>query len=968
MHAAAASETESSDDDDPDDERHFGGGAMPAVHLADDATGATTTTDEEDHSSTDDDDDEEIRSGGMDGALLLGESKPGMGWSSDEDEDQDQDQDERGSETEPVADDKVHADSYLSPGAPQQQQRTLSAPRSPARVPLPSVVPPAAPAVSHASVAPPSSPFKLFQPIYDTVTRSHLAALVDEIDTLDTSAPAPPPHPDVMSNEDGTQPPPPPPEGTEHAETSDEGFLGEEGEKRSSKRIRLSPRGALERIEESPGGERQQNTENSAEEGENNRSIIDAVTRRRTSTSRRSSGPISATRRPPLSRRRRDTYLETERIMDRVRRKENEAVSSRLLDSSGLNHPSLICRTSPQHLHDSPSTRSMLRISGPRPPPLGASASHESSVSPPTLPKLAAAASASIRSALGSSVPPSPSLSHGLPSFLNEQRKGSSGRRQFARTPVSQARKPRPTDVDRPESSSAPSAAVATPPIKAHPQQNTALTHLHPQSSTTQRLLASAGSSARDKGLVFDAQQGRWIRTRRSRVAGGSAQPGHGLDLETSATEEEDLFRDLSESRSDVRSTSALAFAAVPRVAVPPTEESTRLNLSGLGITEGTPPLPTVKPATTLHVDLDRPSPGGRFASPPVEVRPADEHPDGPQLQLESEDSATWGRDELEHKQSSARRNEQPSLVLEDVSDSTAPVDDSVIVESSMLNLYRRAHATQDAAEEEPSTRTSPPASSKKGRRDLSDSVPHRNPTQPPRSALKNPRSQSEPVRGTATPIASRIFAATGPPRSVSFSDGKTSGKIEGLVDARVTARTDPQPAFLIGTKGGPGSLHFEGLETQSESEAGGDSDADRTITRVDASTVPSRSSQGEACSALSLRALLTFVLPPDPKTLRNDHSTSYTSSVASSPSLSLTGSRTGSRTFVRTHSQNGNATFLTECSFGVSHDRLLQYITDVEPFEPNWEDLRSIDLSGKKAEGVVRLKEFLPNLDEVNL
>lgn len=349
MHAsAAASETESSDDDDDDDEQHFGGGAMPAVHLGDNASGATTTTDEEDRSSTDDDDEEEVRSGGMDGGLLLGESKPGMGWSSDEDEDEGED--ERETDTEPAAGDKVHADSYLSPAAPphqqqQQQERalisssprtatppqeveqhTLSAPRSPARVPLPA-------APSHATTAPPPSPFKLFQPIHDTVTRSHLAALVDEIDTLDTSTSAPP-HPDMLSSSDAQLPS----EGTELAETSDEGFLGEEGEKRSSKRIRLSPRVALERIEESPGGgERQYDTEKAAEEeeGENNRSIIDAVTRRRTSSSRKSSGSVSATRRPPLSRRRRDAYLETERIMDRVRREEN-AVSYRLLDPSGL--------------------------------------------------------------------------------------------------------------------------------------------------------------------------------------------------------------------------------------------------------------------------------------------------------------------------------------------------------------------------------------------------------------------------------------------------------------------------------------------------------------------------------------------------------------------------------------------------------------------------------------------------------
>lgn len=70
-----------------------------------------------------------------------------------------------------------------------------------------------------------------------------------------------------------------------------------------------------------------------------------------------------------------------------------------------------------------------------------------------------------------------------------------------------------------------------------------------------------------------------------------------------------------------------------------------------------------------------------------------------------------------------------------------------------------------------------------------------------------------------------------------------------------------------------------------------------------------------------------------------------------------------------RTSSHNkANATFLTECSFAVSHDRLVQVITDVEPFEPYWEKIRSIDLSKKNVESVARLKEFLPKLDSLSL
>ncbi|KAG8214791.1 hypothetical protein J3R82DRAFT_9927 [Butyriboletus roseoflavus] len=62
------------------------------------------------------------------------------------------------------------------------------------------------------------------------------------------------------------------------------------------------------------------------------------------------------------------------------------------------------------------------------------------------------------------------------------------------------------------------------------------------------------------------------------------------------------------------------------------------------------------------------------------------------------------------------------------------------------------------------------------------------------------------------------------------------------------------------------------------------------------------------------------------------------------------------------------NATFLTECSFGVAHDRLVQVITDMQPFEPHWEDLSSLDLSKKSLDSVARLKEFLPKLDSLTL
>lgn len=84
-------------------------------------------------------------------------------------------------------------------------------------------------------------------------------------------------------------------------------------------------------------------------------------------------------------------------------------------------------------------------------------------------------------------------------------------------------------------------------------------------------------------------------------------------------------------------------------------------------------------------------------------------------------------------------------------------------------------------------------------------------------------------------------------------------------------------------------------------------------------------------------------------------------------------------RVFSRTYSRRAvspvgesmakvNGTFLTECSFCVAHDRLVEMITDVQPFEPHWEELSAIDLSGAKLESVARLKEFLPRLDALSL
>lgn len=110
------------------------------------------------------------------------------------------------------------------------------------------------------------------------------------------------------------------------------------------------------------------------------------------------------------------------------------------------------------------------------------------------------------------------------------------------------------------------------------------------------------------------------------------------------------------------------------------------------------------------------------------------------------------------------------------------------------------------------------------------------------------------------------------------------------------------------------------------------------------------------------------------PLSARRHPSTSSNNAVAGSSNNS-----SPRRVFSRTYSHRpsaspgrsfakANGTFLTECSFGVAHDRLVEVITDVQPFEPHWDELSSIDLSNAKLESVARLKEFLPRLDALSL
>ncbi|KAE8220255.1 hypothetical protein CF319_g6185 [Tilletia indica] len=63
-----------------------------------------------------------------------------------------------------------------------------------------------------------------------------------------------------------------------------------------------------------------------------------------------------------------------------------------------------------------------------------------------------------------------------------------------------------------------------------------------------------------------------------------------------------------------------------------------------------------------------------------------------------------------------------------------------------------------------------------------------------------------------------------------------------------------------------------------------------------------------------------------------------------------------------------GHMTLATNASFSVARDRIVELIADVAPWEEHWEEMEEIDLSGRRVDTVLRLRDFCPALESVNL
>ncbi|GJJ15557.1 hypothetical protein Clacol_009835 [Clathrus columnatus] len=200
----------------------------------------------------------------------------------------------------------------------------------------------------------------------------------------------------------------------------------------------------------------------------------------------------------------------------------------------------------------------------------------------------------------------------------------------------------------------------------------------------------------------------------------------------------------------------------------------------------------------------------------------------------------------------------------------------------------------------------------------------------PPRSVLKNGARSNKSIP-QATSQTPRTPFRPGHRRSVSFSDGRKDGKIQGL--------------------------GREGFED--------DDDGPRPVLPIDISTPVTPSVRGRRIAAI-LDDLADLSLSDQGSSKRELSNYVYPSSDRTPSSSKQPVSRKAGIELSK--NEQTNQTYLTECSFGVSHEKLVHIITDIHPYIPHWEQLAEIDLSGKGIESVARLKELLPRLDKVHL
>ena len=241
----------------------------------------------------------------------------------------------------------------------------------------------------------------------------------------------------------------------------------------------------------------------------------------------------------------------------------------------------------------------------------------------------------------------------------------------------------------------------------------------------------------------------------------------------------------------------------------------------------------------------------------------------------------------------------------------------------------------------------------------------------PIRSALKGAIvSQAVSFVDPATSCDGTPASKPGPRRSVSFSDGKREGPIKGLGRSTHAESNESESIGQVLV----GGLTFEPSARSKRigEMLDGLQSAKEWALRYTDGLIPLSTGFGSNSPSRPN----DFVSPPASTLLPGIKHPLGTGGMSDTGVLtSDIGRRVPARSQPLTSpnvtpglGQQPNATFLTEASFGVAHDKLVQVITDVQPFEPHWEELSSIDLTNKNIDSVARLKEFLPRLHTLSL
>ncbi|KAL5524584.1 NUD1 [Sanghuangporus sanghuang] len=425
-------------------------------------------------------------------------------------------------------------------------------------------------------------------------------------------------------------------------------------------------------------------------------------------------------------------------------------------------------------------------------------------------------------------------------------------------------------------------------------------------------------------GMIFDRSLGRWMKERgssdktatRSSVRRSSQGSIPGME---GFTESEDPFRDIESLRDGESNHSPPEDAADAGL-----DETNRSQDENDGtedmhiISSDSDSFDDSEDAQVSTFTFDRPSTGV------VQVMTGQEDDLG---ESDEDAAALESEDESEVDDGEPSHGEGDDEALYDNMASMSIQEDQPGLEEGISTAFADAKAQHRRGNTDPARFRNQPNNMVTPKR------PHGRVARPPRSALKS---------ASVTPISKGG-------RSVSFSDGRKEGKIIGLHPdqgrSEVTSRAlDVPQAINLPAASARSKRIMEMLDDLEES-----------------SVDDEQQNAGQ-------QYMMAETMPHVPLGIRKDEGQLAVASPRSF-ARSRTIRRPGQSSPRRVNtSSRANATFLTECSFGVAHDRLVEVITDVQPFEPYWDSLTVLDLSSKRLDSVARLKEFLPKLDSLSL